>query len=267
MLQSKININQVLSLSHSELRFLMRDTDGLYFVRIQPKKKFGESQKDKWGELRLRRLTIPWMPLKVAQKQVNDFLQSLKFPDWIYGSIKGSNNILNAQCHLGQRYFLTIDLKDFFPRITCGQVYNALISLGFNEELARVITRLTTFENSLPQGAPSSPVIANLVLIANLTPLLKLVDELGLKFSCYLDDFTFSSDKCFKRIVPKILNIIKRSGFRPSQNKIHYREKQCEITGINVSLNNMEMTPAMKEKAKTNPHLRVYEKRIKQNSR
>lgn len=264
MIKSLPNLYSYIGSSEETLVEITRDISSLYAKRTQSKRKFGEEQINKYGDIQYRDLLVPHFKLKILQQRINYLLQRISLPKAMFGSVKRKNNILNAAQHLNHKYFLTIDLKNFFPNINNHQVFKMFHANDFSHATARVLTQLTTLKGSLPQGTPSSPVIANLVVVDLINEISAYVAPFNITFTSYLDDFSFSSNTCFKNLVPQILNIIKKHGFFPAHKKIHYCIGGCEITGIIVSGSKLKVTPVMKRKAYSNVRLAAYVKRVEQ---
>lgn len=263
MIKSLSNLYSFLKLSDVEVSFILKNLDNFYAFKRQPKIKYGEYQKDRSGNIRYRDLDIPGYTLKSRQKCITRLLNQIALPEYMYGSISGKNNILNAQQHLTQKYFLTIDLKNFFSNISHHQVYDVFIRNTFSPSVSSILTKLTTYHSCLPQGAPSSPVIGNLVLKDTCHELFQFAKANRITFTSFLDDLTFSSTHCFKILMPRFINIIKRNGFYPSYKKIHYRKGYCEVTGLFVKGKILELPYQMVRKAKTNMHLKSYHELVK----
>ena len=127
---------------------------------------------------------------------------------------------------------MTVDLKDFFSNITHKQVYNALIENHFADKEAKKITRLTTLNGSLPQGAVTSTALANLVFSSTAIEIQAFCVKKGIIFTAFIDDLTFSSNKDFEFYKNDLLQFIKQNGFRLNHKKIKYRRNSCEVTGL-----------------------------------
>lgn len=264
MIKSLSKLYSFLHLTRDELNVILADLNKYYKPITVPKRKFGEDQLDNKGNIRYRNLLNPKHSLKITQQSINNLLKNISLPHCMYGSIQGKNHILNAQKHLAQKHFLTIDLKDFFSNITHYQVHQMFIDNGFSHSTSHILTKLTTIHGSLPQGAPSSPVIANLVFMNTAKRLIVFSNKHGITYTNYLDDQSFSSKHYFKHLVPKMLKIIKEDGFFPSHNKIHYRTYSCEITGLMVKNNLLDLVPEMKKKIDTNRYVKAYYNQIQQ---
>lgn len=262
MIKSLHNLYSYLHVAPKDLDEILLHIDSHYKKRSNPKKKFGDFQRDKKGEIKYRDLLVPDFRLKTIQSRISSLLQTAEFPAFMFGSIRGKNHIMNALQHLNQTFFLTIDLKNFFKNITHHQVFKMFLNHGFSPSVARILTKLTTYQKSLPQGAPSSPVIANLVFLPAAVALHELASNNSIKFSAFLDDLSFSSQSEFKHILPDILKIIREKNFYPSLNKIHYRTNICEITGLVVSGQRLKLIPEMRIKAKNNIYIMAYKKSV-----
>lgn len=262
MIKSLPNLYSCIGLSKEAIKIIIENINNYYEKRSQPKRKFGEDQTDGEGKLRYRDLMVPKFKLKLVQQRINYVIQKIPLPDNMFGSVKGKNNILNAGQHLHNRYFLTIDLKNFFSNINERQVFQMFYANDFSYDTAKILTRLTTLNGALPQGAPSSPVIANLVSLNMVNEIAAFVKPYNITFTSYVDDLCFSSKACFKKLVSDILHIVKRNHFFPAYRKIHYRTESCEIAGLIVYANQLKLIPEMRRKAYTNIPLNIYLQRI-----
>lgn len=259
MLKSLPNLYSFLRLPGRVVNIIISNLQKYYSPQLKPKRKYGDFQRDLYGNIKYRELLVPDYVLKSRQQYISQLLNQINLPEYMYGSVVGKNNILNAQQHLNGKYFLTIDLKKFFTNINHHQVNKMFCKNGFSPSVARILTQLTTFQGSLPQGAPSSPVIANLVFLETSNQLFELAKKNGLTFTTFLDDLTFSSDRDFKRLIPQVIEIIKLDNFLIAYDKIHYRKDYCEITGLFVKGGILELPYIMQKKASGNFNLRQYE--------
>ncbi|WP_460264638.1 reverse transcriptase domain-containing protein [Clostridium sporogenes] len=126
-----------------------------------------------------------------------------------YGFIQDRGIKDNAINHTKRKLLLNIDLKDFFSQVHFGRVRGMLMKkpYGINQEAATVIAQLVCFEGALPQGAPSSPIITNMICSPLDTQLIRLAKKYGLVYTRYADDITFSTNNQFpKEIITEDLN-------------------------------------------------------------
>ncbi|RZK60779.1 MAG: RNA-directed DNA polymerase [Pedobacter sp.] len=256
-------IRNILNLTVEDnlLKRLTRKSYGLYKSTIRAKKKWGKPQQNNDGTLRYRYTQEPYIKLKLIQREINILLQKIPLPDVMFGSIKGKNNIMNAVVHINSSYFLTVDLKNYFSNITNAQVHQTLLSIGFSSSEARLLTRLTTFDGHLPQGAPTSATLANLVFSTTAQNITSYCENKQITFTAYLDDLAFSSSKNFKEYIPEILEIIKQNGYYLNHKKICYRRRSCEVTGLFIRRGQLHLKKEMQENLE-NLGVRRYAERV-----
>lgn len=233
-----------------------------YYYARQPKIKYGEVQREKDGRIRYRDIYPSKGRLKEIQKRINRILQKVKLPEYAYGSVKQKSNILNALKHQGNTHALSVDLKNFFPNISHHRVFEMYVQNGFSPTVAHILTKLTTYWGSLPQGAPPSSTIANLVFVKTGNRLSSIAESANLCFTTFLDDLNFSSKEDFKSLVPKILHEIRLDGFFLQHKKITYRDKKIEITGIQFDSNRLTVNSVIRNRAHKNVHIRQYLNRV-----
>jgi RNA-directed DNA polymerase len=116
-----------LGVNKNFLHFLISNLDEHYYQKIKPKMKFGKPQEEKNNSIKLRHLIPPVQSLKLIQSRICNHLQKVYLPDCMYGAVDESNNVLNALQHIESKYFFTIDLKDFFSKISHKQVHQMFI--------------------------------------------------------------------------------------------------------------------------------------------
>lgn len=246
-----------LKMSKSSLVALAASPEKNYSERVQPKMKFGRPQQNE-NYCKLRHIVAPKRELKLIQKKICKDLQKIDLPGCMYGSVRTKNNVQNALQHVENKFFLTIDLKNFFTRINNQQIHKVFLENGYCWEAARILTKLTSYKYLLPQGAPTSPVLANLAFKETVLQLDGIAKNHNLIFTTYLDDLTFSSKKDFKHLQTQILEKIKANHFFPNPEKVHYYEGMCEVTGLFVGNGELKMEKQMLEEAGANEEVRKY---------
>lgn len=211
--------------------------------------KTGELKRYKDGTIKTRVISPPQDPLYSIQSAIKDrILAKVVLADNIHGGVKGRSNITNAKPHQGNRFVFTTDLQDFFPNISHKQVNEALLQLGFTHHKAHWLTKLITLKYRVPQGAPTSSHIANIVFMPIDTALISLCNENGITYTRYVDDLTFSSPNNFDHLLNSFLSIIIGGGFKISYRKTTYSGNQT-ITGINVFNNYIDAPIQIRIKA------------------
>lgn len=144
-----------------------------------------------------RILRVPKYDLKRIQHRINDrILSEYHLDDAAHGGVAGRSPKSNAEMHLGQPCVVNIDVHDFFPSVSHKLVYRLFHQeLGYGRDVSGLLTRLTTINGELPQGAPTSPKIANLLLSRTVDHVLReRFDRSGVRYTRFVDDVTMSGD-------------------------------------------------------------------------
>ena len=116
------------------------------------------------GPNSVRMISAPDERLKFLQRKLADKLAELYRPRKpVHGFVAERSVKTNALAHLYRRFVVNIDLKDFFPTITENRVEGMISSLGIHSRVAEIIARICCNNAHLPQGAPSSPVLSNMI--------------------------------------------------------------------------------------------------------
>jgi hypothetical protein len=108
------------------------------------------------------------------------------------GFRKGTSAVDNARRHAGQAVVITADIEAFFDNTTRGRIEVFFRDQRWDEDVAAILTRLCTLRGALPQGAPTSPMLSNLVNVRLDAALTRLVLASGGIYTRYGDDLTFS---------------------------------------------------------------------------
>lgn len=209
-----------------------------YFIYKKNRYKAFTIPKKTGGE---RYIQSPNNTIKYLQTLLNYYLQnSYNHSRCSYGFIPGKSIVDNAKKHKGKKYVLNIDIKDFFPTINFGRIRGMFISLyKFPDSIATHLTNLCCHENSLPQGAPTSPVISNIICYGLDKKLSKLAKTNSMTFTRYADDLTFSSNKNVysEDLIISIKEIIQSEGFEVNEKKLRLQNqmRRQEVTGLVVN--------------------------------
>lgn len=174
---------------------------------------------------------------------------------------RGKSIITNARIHRNKYIVLNFDLEHFFDSFHFGRVagyFEKNRAFHLQHNIAIMIAQLTCYKGHLPQGAPSSPIITNLICQILDMHILKIAQKYRLDYTRYADDLTFSTnDRSFRekndQFIDELNNEIVQSGFSINQKKtrISLRDSQQVVTGlvvnqkINVKAEYRRMTRAM----------------------
>jgi len=167
-----------------------------------------------------RAIAAPNDKLKSLQRRLlHRLLNPLPLPPSVTGFAPGRSIVDNARPHVGSGVVINLDLADFFPSITRERVEAVWRALGWGADAAAILARICTDEGRLPQGAPTSPALSNLVCRRLDERLSKLVKCFKGHYTRYADDLTlsFPAFGYNKRLHPH-----KRTS-RPDRSKAHPR--------------------------------------------
>ncbi|MBX9695705.1 MAG: reverse transcriptase family protein, partial [Cyanobacteria bacterium] len=165
-------------------------------------------------------------------------LSQSSLSDSCMGFTAGRSIRSNAERHCHRRFVFNIDLKDFFPSITSDRVLNTFLQLGCSEEVSRTLVMLTTYRGSLPQGAPTSPYLANLIARPLDARLEAFATSRNWHYTRYCDDITFSGDDRFTFAAQlKIKKLVELEDFSLNDRKTRLsgRNRAQIVTGLVVN--------------------------------
>lgn len=205
-------------------------------------KPFIKSEVKKDGSIKERKIDNPDRAIRQVQKRINKvILQPYcnDLPAYTTGSIKLRSIKDNAAPHVGKEAILAIDITNCFPSINGSNVYAAYRNVFHcSPPVARLLTKLTTYGDRIPQGAPTSPSLCNIVLESLATTLNKIAVDNRLSFTQYVDDLTFSGSKeNLLKVKPTILLEIQKCGFEVNIKKLQMfsANERMAVTGLVVN--------------------------------
>ena len=216
-----------LGTTESELRDVLRDIRWAGYTTFWMAKRRGG----------YRNIEAPNPRLKAIQRAILDRLLA---PQSVHTAATGFRPGLsiadNARPHLGRRRALKTDLHNFFGSIRRPAVRRVFRGMGFDAPMTKVLVDLCTHRNRLPQGAPTSPALSNLVAAPMDEQLTALSLRRGLTYTRYADDLTFSGES-FNRneLVADIKQIAAGDGFKLNAKKTRLMASSRRIvTGLSI---------------------------------
>lgn len=206
------------------------------------------------GSGKVRTITAPDRRLKIIQQKLAPLLERLyRVRNPVHGFVRERSVKTNAEAHGRRRFVVNLDLKDFFPTITEKRVVGLLRSLGVEKRVAEIIARLCCHKGQLPQGAPTSPMLSNMICYRLDTDLLLVAKASRAIYTRYADDITFSSYQppapLFEAVVPAVGRFppdllapelraaITSNGFVVHPDKAHYADRNSRriVTGVKIN--------------------------------
>jgi hypothetical protein len=238
-------VAKLVGLDEDDLAALMRPgtAKGSGYVEFEiPKAKGGT-----------RRISAPRAPLRKVQRiLLEQILDRVPVHDACHGFVAGRSTVTNARPHEKAAVVLKLDLKDFFPTVHYRRVKGLFEHLGYNAEVAGTLAGLTThrpklpngdvvWPGMLPQGAPTSPALANLACRRLDRRLERLAAKCGAVYTRYADDLTFSFAEVpavrLGRFLWWVDGICQQEGFteRADKRRVLRAKHQQRVTGLVVN--------------------------------
>lgn len=245
------SIAQAMGVSVKGLRFLAFSRKKSHYIRFQIPKKTGGN----------RKISAPTHLLKKTQKWIlENILEKIQLHDAAHGFRLKHSIVTNAEHHVGKEVIINIDLKDFFPSISYTRVKGLFKSFGYSETASTIFGLICTepkikeielngktelllswTKRYLPQGAPTSPAITNILCHRLDRRLHSMAKQYGFDYTRYADDLTFSASG---ESLDNICNIFQNTRFIVEQEDFEINEqktrvirryRQQEVTGIVVN--------------------------------
>lgn len=186
----------------------------------------------------LRSISDPAPTLKVIQRRiVRRIFSGFKFPNYLFGSVKDKDNprdfVRNAEFHRHSSHVLAFDIESFFPSVQPQYVHSVYKYLmNFPDDVVDLLVRLTTLSGQLPQGAPTSSYLANLIFYDNEHKFVRDLASKKIKYSRLVDDITISSCTPFSPKTKQFVHTALRRML--SEKNLSVAEKKYRSTNTNV---------------------------------
>ena len=238
------DVSAMLEVTHRDFNYWMYRTpeEKRYTTFYIGKKKGGE-----------RKIDTPTTNVKILQQKLNQVLQAVySTKPSVHGFAKGKNVKSNGEQHVKKTWVLNVDLEDFFPSINFGRVRGMFMGKPYSlpQNVSTVLAHLCCFKGYLPQGAPTSPVVSNMICAQMDSHLQQLAKVNRATYTRYADDITFSNtnrrfppDLAFidrlNQVHPgeRLLQVITQNGFSINAEKIWLRGRNNRqvVTGVTVN--------------------------------
>ena len=181
----------------------------------------------------------PSSELKIIQKNIlKNILEDMKLSRYSYAYKKGCSLKDNVIQHVNKNVVVKLDIKNFFDSITFDKVYKTCFNETlYPESLGILLTNLCVYNNKLPQGAPTSGYISNLVMRNFDETIGYYCDENNISYSRYCDDMTFSGNFNVNKLILYVKDLLKEKNFKLNERKTRIIKKnnRQQITGIVVN--------------------------------
>ncbi|ELB2752610.1 TPA: retron St85 family RNA-directed DNA polymerase [Vibrio alginolyticus] len=169
-----------------------------------------------------------------------------------HGYSPNKSIITNARPHLGNKAILKIDIRDFFPSISINWVIKYFSDLGYSNNVAYYLASICCLNKALPQGAPTSPALSNILLRGLDRRLYKLSKCYNLTYTRYADDLTFSGEHLPYKVISIISQIVSDYGLSVNEKKtsLIIGDKQKIVTGLSVRGDTLQLPRSSRREIK-----------------
>lgn len=232
-----------LGISSNELDTIWKYRDAMYQIFSIAK-----------GNGKKRTISAPDRRLKIIQTKLTPLLGQLYLPrNPVHGFVPTRSVKTNAAAHGRRGFVINLDIQDFFPSITERRIRGLLRSLDINIRVADIITHLCCVNGHLPQGAPTSPILSNMICFRLDTDILRIAKGARAIYTRYADDITISTYQqpaplfdgtlpSVGRFSPEMLgpalrDAFESNGFTINLDKAHYADKNSRriVTGVKIN--------------------------------
>lgn len=202
---------------------------------------FPERQEWNKRKKKSRLINEPFEELKdIQRRMIKVFFNAVQFPDYLSGGIKGRNHLNSSRQHTKSIIVLTDDIHNFFASVQISLVQRVWQEFfGFPEQVATILTKLTTVRGFLPQGARTSTYIADLIFFDSEPQLVATLRKRNLIYTRHVDDMNVSSRRLLSSetinfVRSRTCDMLNEKGFDISAKKRQKQDltKPCRVHGL-----------------------------------
>lgn len=168
---------------------------------------------DKKGKV--RDLAYPEKRLRAVHERMKFHLNKIKLPNYLFSPRRNRGQRDNAEMHLSQDQYLTLDIKKFYPSTTDLMVKRWFRDvLGMYEDVAGLLAHLFTVDGRISFGSPLAPVLCSLLHRDMFDEIAKICTSRGLRYSVWVDDLTISGRFVPAEILRQIRDVVRKYGLK-----------------------------------------------------
>ena len=190
------------------------------------------------GKRKERIVYNPSTTYKILLRKINkNLLSKAILPSGVLGGLIGKKIDDMIKIHLGKEYVFSMDIKNFYPSIESGRIFNLFLNSGCTHEISGILTDLVTLHGSLPQGYPTSTMLANLAAVGLDKHHIEICKEHNLSRTRWIDDIIISGrTKDIEITSRKIIGAFKANKFNISNKKTKaaHRSENPTVLGLHV---------------------------------
>lgn len=204
-----------------------------------------------------RQIEVPLPKLSRVHRRINRLISRMETPNYLNSGVKKRSNVKNARDHLGEHALLKIDIKNFYQSITEEQVSRCFVKyFRCSTDVSESIAKLCCFNGYLPTGSSISQSLAYLVNRPIFDHINTYSKSKGIKFTCYVDDLTFSGKLIPRGFIGYIRSYIKNSrGYCCHKIRMHKAITDKCVTGVVIRGNVLKVPNSQRKKIHSLRHL------------
>jgi hypothetical protein len=236
-LRSKKRLAELLHISQPKLRRLCRHKSEFYNVFYSKKLE--------------RVIEKPTYILKTVQKRINKLLSRIEVLDCVYSPSKGESTISNAIAHKDGKNLYKVDVKKYFQSVKKRKVYWFFHKImSCSEDVSGILAELLTYDEHLPTGAPTSPIMSYFANLDMWKDINSLASASGHVVTAWIDDVSISGESVPRYLVWQIKQRVHKNGLAYHKEKFYSKSRPKKITGIIIRKNNFAVPLGKHKKLK-----------------
>lgn len=215
--------------------------------------------KDKWVGRRtemigskLRNLAVPKGKLRAVHERLKFHLNKIKQPDYLFSPRKGRAQRDNAEHHVSQHQFLSLDIRQFYPSTTSEHIFRwAHHELGLRTDVAGMLVHLVSVDGRMPFGSPISPVLTTLVHRSMFDAIKQICHAYDLRMSLWVDDLTISGRVIPGTLIEDIRAEMRQRSFQTHKIQFRTGNRSVIVTGVPIEGDRIAAPRSVHERVRT----------------
>jgi RNA-directed DNA polymerase len=185
---------------------------------------------------KIRMAQVPTPPLQRLHARIHILLSRIETPDYLHSAIKGRSYLSNARAHLNDQNMIKVDVKKFFQSVPKAAVYRFFLEhMKCAGDVAGLLANLLTFNDHLPTGSSSSPIISYYAFKDMFDAINALAQAQDAKMTCYVDDIAISGCRASPRLRYEVQQMIARNGLKSHKCRYFSARRPKVVTGVIIA--------------------------------
>lgn len=181
---------------------------------------------------KIRHVEVPKRALERVHRRLFILLERIKKPPYLHSGTKGRSYITNAKVHLGDVPVVKLDIKKFYPSIEFDRIFRFFQdTLQCPPDVSALLTRLCTINGHIPTGSCVSQLLAYFAALPMFEEL-SATSGPDIRFTCYVDDMTWSGSGAGSALLWQLKQVIHRHGFRYHADYVYGATEVKVVTGV-----------------------------------